>query len=239
VFLGAEVQSSLLFESTEEIYARVFRELKPRTPVPGISVYFRRFVSANSFIRLHDNHLEVKIADVLQPAPAPIQEALAQILLSKLFRRRIEPHWNDRYRRYLNRPDVREELHTMRQKRGRKRLVGPCGKHHHLEQVFEELNERFFGGLVKRPALSWSPTRSRSLLGHYDMAHEVIVISAILDTDCVKRLALEYVLYHEMLHLRHPVEHNGTRRCVHTTAFKAEERLFPDIELAKKLLRTI
>ena len=237
--MGAEVQSSLLFESTEQIYARVFRELKPRTPCPQVVVRFRRFVSANSFIRLHANHLEVKICDVLQTAPAPIQEALAQILLAKLFRRPIAQHWNDRYRRYLNRPDVRQELHTLRQQRGRKQLVGPAGKHHNLEHVFEELNKRFFHGLMARPSLSWSPTRSRSLLGHYDVAHNVIVISRVLDTDCVKRLALEYVLYHEMLHLRHPVEHRGTRRCVHTAAFRADEKLFPDIELAKKLLRTV
>ncbi len=237
--MGAEVQSTLLFETTEQIYARVFRELKPRTPVPDIAVRFRRFVSANSFIRLQEGRLEVKISDALETAPASIQEALAQILLSKLFRRTINQHWNDRYRRYLNRADVRQQLNALRQQRGRKQLTGPEGKHHNLEEIFEELNLRFFHGLMPRPQLSWSPARSRSILGHYDTAHHVIVISRILDSDCVKRLALEYVLYHEMLHLRHPVEHQGARRCIHTPAFRAEEKLFPNIDLAKKILRTI
>ena len=237
--MGAEVQSTLLFETPAQIYERVFRELKPRTPCPEIAVRYRRFVSANSFIRLHENRLEVKISDALESAPAPIQEALAQILLAKLFRRPISQHWNDRYRRYLNRPDMRTQLNTLRQTRGRKQLTGPAGKHHHLDEVFEELNLRFFNGLMARPQLSWSPTRSRSLLGHYDTAHHVIVISRILDSDCVKRIALEYVLYHEMLHLRHPVEHQGARRCIHTPAFKADEKKFPNIDLAKKILRTI
>jgi len=237
--LGAEVQSTLLFETTEQIYARVFSELKPRTPVPVIAVRFRRFVSANSFIRFQENRLEVKISDALESAPAPIQEALAQILLSKLFRRPISQHWNDRYRRYLNRPDVRTQLNALRQARGRKQLSGPIGNHHNLEEIFDELNQRFFHGLMPRPSLSWSPSRSRSILGHYDMAHNVIVISRVLDSDSVKRLALEYVLYHEMLHLRHPVDHQGARRCIHTPAFRAEEKLFPHFELAKKLLRAI
>jgi hypothetical protein len=237
--LGAEVQSALLFETAEQIYARVFRELKPRTPIPVIAVRFRRFVSANSFIKLNDDQLEVKISDALESAPAPIQEALARILLSKLFRRPLDQHWNDRYRRYLNRPDVRAELNTLRQVRGRKQLSGPFGKHHNLEVVFDELNQRFFHGLMPRPALSWSPSRSRSILGHFDMAHNVIVISKVLDTDSVQRLALEYVLYHEMLHLRHPVDHQGARRCIHTPAFRAEEKLFPKYDIAKKILRTI
>ena len=30
------LQSSLFFETAAEIYARVFRELKPRTPVPEL-----------------------------------------------------------------------------------------------------------------------------------------------------------------------------------------------------------
>jgi hypothetical protein len=237
--LGAEVQSTLLFETTEQIYARVFRELRPRTPIPSIAVRFRRFVSANSFIRFHEGRLEVKISDALENAPASIQEALAQILLAKLFRRAISQHWNDRYRRYLNRADVRQQLNALRQERGRKQLAGPIGKHYNLELIFEQLNLRFFHGLMSRPKLSWSPSKSRSLLGHYDTAHHVIVISRVLDTDTVNRVALEYVLYHEMLHLRHPVEHQGARRCIHTPAFRAEEKLFPHIELAKKILRTI
>ena len=237
--MGAEVQSTLLFETAEQIYARVFRELKPRTPIPAISVHFRRFVSANSFIRLSGGSMEVKISDALETAPPFIQEALAQILLAKLFQRPISQPWNDRYRRYLNAPDVRTHLNELRQTRGRKQLSGPLGKHHNLEEVFEELNQRFFHGLTPKPALSWSPSRSRSILGHYDMAHNAIVISRVLDTDCVRRVALEYVLYHEMLHLRHPVDHRGSRRCIHTPEFRAEEKLFPQFEIAKKLLRTI
>ncbi len=56
-------QSSLFFETPEEIYARVFRELKPRTPVPQLQVEFCRFANANSFIRLEDGCLRVRISD--------------------------------------------------------------------------------------------------------------------------------------------------------------------------------
>ena len=45
------LQSSLFFESPEEIYTRVFRELKPRTVPPVIRVEFRTF--ANEIGRAH------------------------------------------------------------------------------------------------------------------------------------------------------------------------------------------
>jgi predicted metallopeptidase len=53
------------------------------------------------------------------------------------------------------------------------------------------------------------------------------------------RLALEYVMFHEMLHLHYPVDHSGARRCVHTPDFKAHEKLFPKLKEAKELLKKL
>ena len=236
---SADLNSILFFETPVEVYARVFRNLKPRTPLPEIIVEFRRFANANSTIRLEEGRLMVRITDVLETAPSPVQEALAYILLSKLYRRPVPRVYNHRYRLYLNRKDVRGRLERVRQARGRKFLSGPKGSCHHLEQVFEDLNFRYFHGLMARPELGWSRTRSRTLLGHYDAPHNTIVISRILDDARVPKLALEYVLYHEMLHLRHPVEHRGSRRCVHTPEFQAAEKQFEQLAEAKRLLRRL
>ena len=46
-------------------------------------------------------------------------------------------------------------------------------------------------------------------------------------------------MYHEMLHLKHPVKVKNGRRCVHSAAFQAEERLFPELERAKAYLKTL
>src|SRR3954471_6581317 len=100
------VETALFFESVEEIYQRVFCRLKPHLPVPVIAVRFRKYANANSRIRLKDGQLTVDISDLLENAPAPIQEALAYVLLSKLYRKRLDSGFLARYRRYLNRVDV-------------------------------------------------------------------------------------------------------------------------------------
>jgi len=234
-----QVQSALLFETPDEIYRRVHQELKPRTPCPPVSIEYCRFANANSFVRLQDGHLRVRITDVLHGAPAPIQEALAWILLSKLYRKPLPRHWSDRYRRFMNRVDMRRHLHLLKQIRGRKHVSGPQGSHYNLEEIFEDLNLRFFHGLMARPLLGWSRTKSRTMLGHFDPAHNAIIISRIFDGESTPRLALEYVMFHEMLHLRHPVEHRGSRRCVHTAEFRRAEREFPQLKEAKRLLKTL
>jgi hypothetical protein len=233
------MMSSVLFETPEQIYARVFRELRPRTPVPTIRVEFCRFANANSFIRLDGDQLRVRIADALQGAPAPIQEALAFILVGKLYRKSIAPVHQARYRRWLNRGDVRRELMNLRSLRGRKFLTGAKGEHYDLEEIFEDLNLRFFHGLMARPVLSWSRQRSRTMLGHWDPAHNAIVLSRALDCASVPRIAVDYVMFHEMLHLRFPVEHHGARRCVHTPEFRAAEKEFPGLLEAKLALKNL
>src|SRR5579883_493438 len=100
------LQSSLFFETPAEIYARVFRTLKPRTPVPELRIEYCRFANADSFIRLENGRLHVRISDMLEGAPAPVTEALAFILLGKLYRKPAPRIYSHRYRLYLNRRDV-------------------------------------------------------------------------------------------------------------------------------------
>src|ERR1017187_10458378 len=142
------LQTSLFFETPEEIYARVFRQVKPRTPMPDLRVEFCRFANADSFIRLEEGRLDVRISDLLAGAPAPVMEALAFILISKLYRMPVARQHAHRYRLYLNRREFRRQAQVVRQIRGRKYISGPQGEHHNLEQIFEALNVRFFDGLM-------------------------------------------------------------------------------------------
>jgi hypothetical protein len=233
------VQSSLFFETPEEIYARVFRGLKPRTPVPELRVEFCRFANADSFIRLENGCLEVRISDLLAGAPAPVTEALAYILLGKLYRKPVPRVYAYRYRLYLNRRDMRRQMHLVRQIRGRKFISGPQGEHRNLEGIFDRLNERFFDGLLGRPQLGWSRQASRGMLGHFDPSHNAIIISRIFDREKTPELALEYVMFHEMLHLRYPVDHHGVRRRVHTREFREAEKKFPGLKEAKEILKRL
>ena len=233
------LESIIFFETPEEIFARVFGELKPRTTPPAVRVEFRKFANANSSVQWDAAGLKVRITDVLEGAPAQILEALAHILLSKLLRRPVPKGYAERYRRYLNRKEMRRSLELVKQIRGRKFVSGPKGSFYNLEEIFEELNFRYFHGLMARPLLGWSRQPSRVMLGHYDPPHNTIILSRLLDSPGVPRLAVEYVLFHEMLHLRFPVDHQGARRCVHTPEFKRAEKGFADLKQAKELLKKI
>ncbi len=221
------------------IFQSTYRELRPRAPIPELQVEFFAFASINNTIRLRQGKLLVRLSDLLESAPEPVLGAIAHILLAKLYRKPIAREHSTRYRRYISSHDITQKAHLLRQMRGRKRLHSPQGQSYDLETIFETLNRQFFHGLLARPQMGWSRQRARNMLGHYDPAHNAIVVSRVFDHPRVPRFAVEYIVYHEMLHLKHPVKLRGSRRCVHSAEFQAEEKLFPHLDAAKQFLRQI
>jgi len=221
------------------IFQESYRELRPRAPIPELAVEFFAFTNINNTIRLREGKLLVRLSDLLEGAPDAVLRAIAHILLAKMYRKPIERNHATRYRRYVSSHHISEKAHLLRQVRGRKRIETAQGRFYNLESVFDDLNVRFFHGLLARPQMTWSRDHARNSLGHYDPAHNAIVVSRVFDHPRVPRYAVEYIVYHEMLHLKHPVKLRGSRRCVHSAAFQAEERMFPDLERAKQFLQRL
>lgn len=222
-----------------EIFKRAYRELRPRAIMPDLEVRFFAFANVNNTVRLREGKLLFRISDLLEGAPENILHAIAHILIAKIYRKDIDPTQAARYRRFVGSRAITEKAHLLRQMRGRKRIDGPIGNVYHLDEIFEELNTKFFYGLLARPNMTWSQNSARNLLGHYDPAHNAIVVSRVFDHVRVPRYVVDYIVYHEMLHLKHPVKLKGSRRCVHPKQFQEEERLFPQLEQAKKFLKIL
>jgi predicted metal-dependent hydrolase len=222
-----------------EIFHNAYREVRPRAPMPPIHIRFYPFVSINNTIRLRQGELYIRLSDLLESAPETVLYAIAHILLSKLYRKPIHRAQNVRYRRYIASHDISSKARLVRQIRGRKLIHTAHGHHYNLEEIFEDLNRRYFHGLMGRPLLTWSQSHARNSLGHYDPAHNAIVISRIFDHPRVPRYVVEYIVFHEMLHLRHPVKLRGSRRCVHSQEFLTDEKLFPKLADAQSFLKQL
>ncbi len=103
-----------------------------------------------------------------------------------------------------------------------------------LEESFNKLNERYFFGMVERPNLAWHNSTRR--LGSYEYGSDTISISKVLLKDIN---ALEYVMYHEMLHKKFKFSSNNGRTCHHSREFKEEERKFDNSEEMERTLKRV
>jgi predicted metal-dependent hydrolase len=226
-------------EGLLELFQDTYRELRPSSSIPELKIDFYAFANVNNTIRLREGRLLVRLSDLLEGAPEAVLRAIAHILLAKMYRRPIDRGQAARYRKYVASHEIVRKTHLVRQMRGRKQLRSPRGHSYDLDSIFEELNTRFFHGLMARPRMSWSQAKTRRILGHYDPAHNAIIISRLFDHPGVPAYVLEFIVYHEMLHLKHPVRLRGSRRCVHSAEFQAEEKLFPRAAEANAFLKRL
>lgn len=209
------------------IFTAAHRELRPRTPVPDIEVEFFPFAGINHTARLNRGRLSVRVSDVFNDAPGEVHHALAVILLAKLYRKKIDSSYHRTYRGFILQHDIQERARDARSSRGRAaRLTRAQGVHVDLDGLFAQLNSTYFRGQLDKPAISWSAKRSKRILGRYDATHHAIFISRIFDSPKIPGYVVEYVMYHEMLHLKHQTRVKDCRLIVHTPEFKEEERRF-------------
>jgi SprT-like family len=222
-----------------EIFRRVFLRMRIRLPLASLSAEFHPFAGLRSTIIVRDGAVKARVSDVLAEASPLVLEALAEILLARIYRRRPSREARECYLAYTLRPAIRHRIDAARRERSTKRLLPPGGRHYDLEQIFHSLNHRFFGGQLHTARIGWSHQYSRHILGHYDSGHATIIVSRKLDSPSIPRYLVEYVVYHEMLHIRFPIGRRGHRRVVHSREFREAEKQFPQYELACRTLRRL
>ncbi len=228
-------------EAPERLFNRAFRELRPRSDAPEFAVRFRPFANVRSRIRYdHETgRVTAELSDLLVGAPPEVTRSLAVALIGKLYEVPVPARSREPFSRWVYSPATQRAMLRARRERGRKRLLPARGSTRNLQAAFRKINRLHFDGALAEPRLGWNPDPQGRQLGHWDPAHETIVINPALDSPEVPELALEFVLFHEMLHLKHPVELRRHGRCVHTAEFRKEERSFPRYREARRLLRSL
>ncbi len=215
------------------IYHEAFESFNDHRKIPPIEVEFYPYTSINHTIRVRSGRAYVRIGDVCRDMSREGHVALAHILVAKLLRRRV-PKWaTEIYSRQIKTPEMRERAVRNKLERGRKVLTTDKGAVYDLAEIFRDLNKRYFRGRLPKPALTWSVRKTYRILGHHDATHQTIVVSRSLDSADVPRFVVEYIVFHEMLHVKHPTVHHNGRRYNHTPAFRADEEQFEYFEAAE------
>ncbi len=221
------------------IFHRMYTRLGCEGRPPHFVVEFYPYANLMHTIRLREDTAHVRLSDLLRSAPLVVREAAAAILLAQLYRRRAPRELLEAYRRFTLSANTRRGIDRMRRRRGRKLEGGARGQVHDLAPMFARLNRRYFSGRLHRPRLGWSRRAWRRQLGCFDPGVGQIVINSRLDRPTVPAFVVEYILYHEMLHVKHPIRAAACGLQAHSAAFRAEERRFQDFERARRFLERL
>ena len=218
------------------LFQRVYTRLGCEGRPPRFRVEFYPYSSLVLTIRRREDAVYVRFSDLLQRAPLSVLEAAAALLLSRIYRRRTAKNLVEPYLAYARSDRTRTRISRMRGSRVRRAQTNPQGEHFDLSAMFDDLNARFFRGELQRPHIGWSARGWRRQFGCYDPGPNQILLNRRMDRPAVPRYAVEYVLFHEMLHVKHPTRRSGCSLVSHSKEFRAEEKLFPDFARARKIL---
>ena len=224
----------VLTDQIREIYREAFQWYDRKRDVPPIHFTFYPYVGINHTIRIRDGEVLVRIGEICREMPLPCHKGLAYILVGKLLRKKIPAGAREVYSAYVKSASVRERAALNKRERGRKVVTSSKGSVYDLDEIFTEVNQQYFRGEISRPVLTWSARKTFRILGHHDATHDHVAISRSLDTADVPRYVVEYVVFHEMLHIAHPTKHLNGRRYNHTAAFRRDERKFSHYDEAER-----
>lgn len=218
----------------ENQYREAFEALDKNRKAPKIDVKLYPYIGINHTIRVREGKVFVRIAEVCRDMPPLGHQALAYILVAKLLGKRVPKSARDVYSSFIKTAEMREQVTRNKRSRGRKVVSTDKGAVYDLSATFDELNRVYFQGSIAKPVLTWSARKTYRILGHHDATHETIVISRSLDAKDVPGYVIEYIVFHEMLHIHHPTVHHNGRRYNHTPAFRRDEEKFAYFDEAEK-----
>jgi hypothetical protein len=219
-------------------FVDAFRHMNGNRGVPPIEVRFNQYAGLRHYIRMRQRRVYVGLSEICKDAPPEALRALAFMLVARLLGKRV-PTIHDRvYRDYELTPSVMRLTLLARRGRGRKMISTARGKVYDLDRMFAKLNRDYFDSAMPKPTIAWSSRRTKSILGYHCQILDSIIISKQLDSNDVPDWFVEYILYHEMLHIKHPPRLINGRRYRHTSAFRLDERKFEQYEQAQKWLES-
>lgn len=228
----------LPFPGGERIFTRMFTRLGCQGRPPQFRIEFYPYASLMHTIRLRDEVAQVRLSDLLRGAPLAAQEAAAAMLLARLYRRRAPQALLRAYREFALSHSTRRRLQRLRRTRAQRVAQDALGRQFDLTRLFHKLNRQYFGGRLKQPRLGWSSRAWPRQLGVFDPALRQIVLNRRLDDRRVPRYAVEYVLFHEMLHVKHPARRSRCGLQVHSAHFRREEKRFAEYNRARRFFQS-
>ncbi len=217
----------------KNFYEEAFQTFDANRKMPEIEVRFYPYIGINHTIRVRNGKVFVRIAEICGAMPPDAQKALAYILVAKLLRKKVPPRARQIYSDFIKTEEIRDKATENKKQRGRKIISSAQGDFYDLDEIFDDLNETYFKNSLPKPVLTWSSRKTFRILGHHDSAHETVVVSQSLDDRKVPKYVVEFVVFHEMLHIFHPTIHQNGRRYNHTPAFKRNEKKFRYYEEAE------
>ena len=191
----------------------------------NVAVAFYPYAQVYHTLRLRSGVLRLNLHESFRGAPAQAVRAAVTLLAAKICRRRVPVAARRMHDEYLRSLDPATVAKCCGRRPRRPAKDRTRGAFYDLLDLKDRVDRKYFGGTLGTVRITWSARRARWMLGSFDHARNRVTISRIFDRRDCPDYVLEYMVYHELLHARHPIgRRRDGKRDVHSRAFRRDER---------------
>jgi hypothetical protein len=194
--------------------------------IPSQNLY-HKVISDAKFIRIY-----ISLSSIV--LPYEYFKALLSILFRRILRLPIPSELKEKLATFEEIGSLQNNVYP---EKNYKPEISP-GKFYDLEKIFTRINARYFKNTLNQPSIKWSHRENRRRLGHFDSGKFKITINKLLDQPSVPYFVVEGIVYHELLHMVHPVKNHNGRRIIHGRNFKIDEQKYENHRNLQNWIRT-
>jgi len=217
---------------------RLLEIISPVASDHGVELRAASFCGAKEFQaswKRSGNCIDVMISDYLIDAPEDVIADFSQTVIGTIANRR--PTYGKTYLDWVRSDGYINSKRKIYLRRSRNLTGSPQGNERDLiESLDRLLDSRLLEpDSISNSFFSWTKMSSVRRFGFCSPMMRVVGISCTLDDASVPEFVLDYVVYHESLHLAQGYQPG---RRPHSKEFRANERKYPKHEEAETYLKT-
>jgi len=218
---------------------RLFELISPIVSDYGMGLSTASFCRAKEFHaswRKTGDRIEIVLSDYLIDAPEGVITDFSRTVIGIIANKK--PSYGETYLEWVRSDEYINSKRKIYLKRSRNLTGSPEGNERDIIGSLERLLD---SGLLDPAGLdnsffSWTRIPNVRRLGFCSPMMRVVGVSCVLDDVSVPEFVLDYVVYHESLHLAQGYR-PGQRP--HTKKFRADEKKYPKYEEAESYLRSL
>jgi len=182
------------------------------------------------------NRIDIRISDYLIDAPDEVIVDFSKTVISTIKKKR--PNYGKTYLEWVMSDEYINSKRKIYLRRSRNLTGTTVGNE---RDIIASLDRLLDSGLLDPKSIgnsffSWTKIPNKRKLGFCSPMMRVVGISCVLDDISVPEYVLDYVVYHESLHLEQGYR-PGQR--AHSKEFRDDERKYPKYEEAEKYLKSL
>jgi hypothetical protein len=219
---------------TDEILSETFRAVGKEYGFDDVNAEFAAFKEFKIKWQRSRGRADFKVSDYLKGAGQGVTEGIARSLFSKISGR--DTGYPEEMSDWVTSDAFVRNKQPIYLRRSRNLTLSTKGEARDLVDPCRRLKE---AGLIEEDPdvhITWTAEPNVRRVGYCSVLMKVIAISSVFDNAMIPEFVLDYVVYHEFLHIMAGFDPFGKR---HGPDFLKEERKFPRREEAEDWLKKL